>query len=205
MSETQAAKARPDLLKWAMICAALVGVAAVLYVIGAASIKPKDRAELGDLARGPLAALEVSAAPAPAPDMVFADGAGNPVRLADFKGEVVVVNLWFRRCTPCLTEMPTLARLQAVYAAQPVKVVAITIDNDANIGEARAFLAAHPPLKLYRDPSQKMAFGMQPAIKGFPTTLIYDRRGYERARLSGGADWSSPQARELVERLLAER
>ncbi|HYG28339.1 MAG TPA: TlpA family protein disulfide reductase, partial [Caulobacteraceae bacterium] len=61
-----------------------------------------------------------------------------------------------------------------------------------------------PPLQLYRDPAYRMAFGIEPRAEGFPTTLVIDRQGRERARLSGAADWSSPEARALVERLLRE-
>jgi len=205
MNEVQAAKGRPDFLRWAMVVAALIGTAAVLYVIASASFKPKHEAGLGDLKRGALEKLVVTAAPTPAPDTPFTDDAGKTVRLADFKGQVVVLNLWATWCAPCKVEMPTLARLQAVYAVQPVKVIALSVDRDADLNLARAEIAANPPLTLYRDPGYKVAFSLEPRAQGFPTTVIYDRQGRERARLSGGADWSSPEARELVERLLAER
>jgi len=206
MNEVQAAKGGPDILRWAMVVAALIGTAAVLYVIASASFKPKHDSGLGDLKRGALEKLVVVAAtPTPAPGAAFTDEAGKTVRLADFKGQVVVLNLWATWCAPCKVEMPTLARLQAAYAVQPVRVVALSVDRDADLNLARAEIAANPPLKLYRDPGYKVAFSLQPRAQGFPTTVIYDRQGRERARLSGGADWSSPEARELVERLLAER
>jgi thiol-disulfide isomerase/thioredoxin len=205
MSEVQDGKKRPDLIAWAMLVATLVGAVAVLYVIGAASFKPKHDVGLADLKRGALEKLVVASPPTPAPDIAFTDATGKSVRLSDFKGEVVVMNLWASWCAPCKEEMPTLARLQAAYAAQPVRVVALSVDRDSDLNLARADIAANPPLKLYRDPGYKVAFGMQPRAQGFPTTVIYDRKGMERARLSGAADWSSPEARELVERLLAER
>lgn len=205
MGEVQAGeRRRPDLLKWAMVVAALIGAAAVLYVIGSASFKPKQAADLSDLKRGAMEKLVFPKAPTPAPDIPFTDETGKTVRLSDFKGQVVVMNLWASWCAPCKTEMPTLARLQAAYAVQPVKVVAITVDRDSDMDDALADLAANPPLKLYRDPGYKVAFALQPRAQGFPTTVIYDRQGIERARLSGGADWASPEARALVERLLRE-
>jgi len=204
MSEVQAGDRRPGIIRWAMAVLALVGVAAVLYVIGAASFKPKQAASLGDLKRGAMEKLVVTRTPVPAPDIDFTDAAGKPVRLADFKGQVVVMNLWATWCAPCKTEMPTLARLQAAYAVQPVRVVAISVDRDADLNLATAEIARNAPLKLYRDPGYKIAFGLQPRAQGFPTTVIYDRKGMERARLSGGADWASPEARELVERLLTD-
>jgi thiol-disulfide isomerase/thioredoxin len=202
MSEVQAAKRRPNLVRWALVVAVLVGAAAVLYVIGAASFKPKTPADLSDLRTGGLEKLVVVKTPTPAPDIPFTDAAGKTVTLADFKGEVVLLNVWASWCAPCKEEMPTLARLQAAYAAQPVKVVALSVDNDAALPKAQAMIAANPPLVLYRDPAFRMAFSAQPAMKGFPTTLVFDRKGREVARLEGGADWNSREARALVERLL---
>lgn len=203
MNEVQA-KARPDIIRWAMMVLALLGAAAVLYVIGAASFKPKQAADLSQYARGPLEKLVVARAPAPAPGVAFTDAKGKSLTLADFKGQVVVLNLWATWCAPCKEEMPTLARLQAAYAAQPVTVIPLSVDRDSDLNLAVDQIASTPPLKLYRDPGYKMAFGLNPRAQGFPTTIVIDRQGRERARLSGAADWSSPQAKALIERLLRE-
>lgn len=202
MSEVQAAKRRRSVFSWAMVVLALAGAAAVLYVIGAASFKPKTPASLSDLRTGGLEKLVVSKTPTPAPNIPFTDASGKTMTLADFKGDVVLLNVWASWCAPCKEEMPTLARLQAAYAAQPVKVVTLSVDNDAALPKAQAMIAENPPLVLYRDPAFRMAFAAQPALRGFPTTLVFDRKGREVARLEGGADWNSREARALVERLL---
>lgn len=204
MSEVQAGERRPGVLRWAIVVVALIGAAAVLYVIGAASFKPKQAADLSDLKRGELAELVIPKSPTPAPDIPFTDEAGKAVRLSDFRGQVVVMNLWATWCAPCKVEMPTLAKLQAAYATQPLQVVAITVDRDEDMNLVRQEIAANPPLKLYRDPGYKVSFGLQPRPKGFPTTVIFDRQGFERARIPGDTDWTSPEARALVERLLRE-
>ena len=108
MSEVQAGKRRPDLIRWAIMVVALIGAAAVLYVIGSASFKPKQAADLSDLRRGSLVKLVIPKAPIPAPETPFTDEAGKTVRLSDFKGQVVVMNLWATWCAPCKEEMPTL-------------------------------------------------------------------------------------------------
>lgn len=195
---------RAKVLRLGLVALAVFGAAAVLYVIASSGFKPKGSADLNDLKRASLAKMVVPKAPLPAPATAFTDAAGKTVTLADFKGQVVVLNLWATWCGPCKEEMPTLAKLQAAYAAQPVKVVALSVDREKDYAAADQFIATHGPLTLYRDPGYKFAFGMTPAAEGFPTTVIYDRKGMERARLSGGADWSSPEAREVVERLLQE-
>jgi thiol-disulfide isomerase/thioredoxin len=200
---SSASKRNP--LKWAIGAVMLIGVAAVLYVIVASSIKPSGPANLDEFKRGSLAKLDLPSAPRVAPGTTFFDEAGKPMTLADFKGQVVVMNLWATWCAPCKKEMPTLAKLQALYVTQPLKVLPISVDRDADLNLAQAEMAANGPLKLYRDPTYKLSFDLEPRAAGYPTTVIYDRQGRERARLAGDADWSSPEARGLVEKLLAER
>jgi thiol-disulfide isomerase/thioredoxin len=208
MNEVQSsgdAKRKPGLLKWAIGAVMLIGVAAVLYVIASASFKPAGVADLTEFKKASLAKLEVPSEPRGQPTTVFTDGAGKSLTLADFKGQVVVMNLWATWCAPCKVEMPTLAKLQAAYATQPVKVLAISVDRDRDLNLVQAQMTANAPLQVYRDPSYKLSFALEPRSEGFPTTVIYDRQGRERARLSGEADWSSPEARGLVEALLAEK
>jgi thiol-disulfide isomerase/thioredoxin len=192
-------------LVWAISGVALVGVAAVLYVIATASFKPHGPADLREFKKGTLEKLDVPATPRAAPDTVFTTLDGKPTTLADFKGRVVVMNLWATWCAPCKAEMPTLAKLQATYATAPVTVLPISVDRDGDLNLVNEEMAANPPLKSWRDPGYKISFALQPRAQGYPTTVIYDRQGRERARMAGPADWSSPEAKGIVEALLAER
>ena len=207
MSEVQseAAAKKRNPIRLALGGVILVGVAAVLYVIASASFKPHGPADLKEFKKGALEKLDVPATPRPAPDTVFTSLDGKPATLADFKGRVVVMNLWATWCAPCKAEMPTLAKLQAVYATQPVTVLPISVDRDSDLNLVNEEMAANPPLKTYRDPSYKLSFALEPKAAGYPTTIIYDRQGRERARMAGPADWSSPEARGIVEKLLAEK
>src|SRR5687768_3348934 len=129
MSEHPAAKPGAGKLKLALWGAAALGVAGAIYIIGSASTTPTGGGKLEDLAKGEMAKLETPLDPAPAPAQVFYDAGGKPVRIADFKGQVVVMNLWATWCAPCVAEMPTLAALQRDYAGKPVKVVAVSLDK----------------------------------------------------------------------------
>ena len=200
----ETAKPRSGLLKGALWGVALLGVAAVVYIMAQASINPRQTTSLKSLAKGEMARLTFPAEAGPPPATSFQDAQGGPVRLADFKGKVVVVNMWATWCGPCVIEMPTLARLAAEYQGQPVAVVAVSVDGDRDADKARAFIGQHAPLAFYRDPKMKLPYDFKPAATGMPTTVIFGRDGMERARLSGGADWSGPEAKAVIDRVLAE-
>jgi thiol-disulfide isomerase/thioredoxin len=182
----------------------LIGVAAVLYVISQAVTRPPAAADLQGLARGEMAKLQVVQDGPAAPATPILDAQGRAIHLADVEGPVTVVNLWATWCAPCVQEMPTLAHLQAAYPAA-VRVVPVSMDRPEDRERARAFIAEHAPLAFYQDVKLALPFALSPAAEGFPTTVIYDRKGHERARLSGPADWDGPDARKVVEALLAEK
>jgi len=204
MSQDVAGKPKGGLLKWALWGVALFGVAAVLYIIVQSMTKPGAAdADLTRLAKGEMEKLTVVGAnPAPATQVLDADG--KSVQVADFRGKVVVVNLWATWCAPCKIEMPTLAKLQADYAGKPVEVVAISIDKDADVEKARAFIAGQAPLKFYHDPEAKLPWALTPPATGMPTTIIYGKDGNERGRVAGEANWAGPEAKSVIDRVLAE-
>jgi len=189
-------------LTLAIAAAVLVGAAAVLYVMGGSAFKPgAGPNSLAGLSEGAMKKLTV-VSPAPPPAAPFVDAEGKPVTLADFKGQVLVVNLWATWCAPCVAEMPTLAKLQQEFAGQPVKVVAVSVDAAESTDKAKAFIAKHAPLAFYQNPDLKLPFAFSPPAAEFPSTVIYDKTGVQRARLTGDADWSSPEAKKVIETLL---
>jgi thiol-disulfide isomerase/thioredoxin len=137
------------------------------------------------------------------PAYAFVDAEGQKTTPADFKGKVVVMNLWATWCAPCQAEMPTLARLQQQYAGQPVKVVAVSIDKPDEVAKAKAFIARNAPLAFYNDPEAKLPWALKPTATGMPTTLILGRDGLERGRISGEADWAGAGAKAVIDKALA--
>src|SRR6185295_11559049 len=62
-------------------------------------------------------------------DLKFLDGAGNTVRLGDFKGQPVLLNIWAKWCAPCLAEMPKLDKLQGDVAPGTLAIVTVAVDE----------------------------------------------------------------------------
>ena len=155
-----------------------------------------------DLSKGPLAAFLIHPAPKPLPDLAFQDGTGKPVKLSDWKGRVVLLNLWATWCAPCRKEMPDLSKLERELGSDQFEVVAISVDRKGAEASA-AFLkeTGVDNLKLYIEPSTQIVNQLQSA--GLPATLLIDRNGQELGRILGPADWASPEAQALVKAALA--
>nr|WP_231711358.1 TlpA disulfide reductase family protein [Xanthobacter dioxanivorans] len=160
------------------------------------------RAEaLRPLAKGDIAALSLATEPRRLPPLSFANRDGQTVSLADFKGRVVLVNLWATWCVPCRKEMPALDHLQATLGGPDFEVVAINLDT-RDPEKPKAFLAdigiGH--LAFYTDPATRTFQALRAVGRGFglPTTLIVDRDGCELAYLAGPAEWGGSDARALI-------
>ena len=150
----------------------------VLYGIGAGHAKPAIPAPL---------AVETKAAPVP--QTAFVDAAGGKHKIGDFKGKYVLVNLWATWCAPCVSELPSLVKLQA--AVPGIKVLAVDVGHDKP-EKAAAFLKDHKAdsLGVYVDTELALlhAFGAY----GLPTTVLIDPSGKEVAKAQGPAEWASP-------------
>jgi thiol-disulfide isomerase/thioredoxin len=182
----------------------LARVAALALLYGVAGCS-KPAGDLHALAVGPMAGLKVTDHAAPAPAVPFKDGAGASHTLPEFKGRVTIINFWANWCPPCKAEIPSLAALATAEAGKPLAIVPISVGKNEDETAGRVFIAKNPPLAFYTEPTYRLAFAFSPPIGDMPTTVIFDKRGIERARLPGGANWASPEARAVVEKLMAEK
>ena len=135
--------------------------------------------------------LSVHEVPVAVPDIRFEGSDGKPRTLADFRGKVVLLNVWATWCAPCRTEMPTLDRLQAKLGGPDFEVVALSMDR-AGPGVVKKFFAeiGVEHLALNIDASAKAMFTLD--ARGLPMTLLIDRKGEEIGRLIGPAEWDAP-------------
>ncbi|MGI9408532.1 MAG: TlpA family protein disulfide reductase [Hyphomicrobiaceae bacterium] len=151
----------------------------------------------GKLNVGKMTTFVFKDSPAPVPEAKFNNGSGAPMTLADFKGKVVLVNLWATWCAPCRKEMPDLDRLQAELGSDRFEVVAVSVDRGSP-EKSRKFLDEinAKALKLYHDPSAQLSFTLKTI--GMPSTLLIDADGRELGRLVGPAEWDSADAKRLI-------
>src|SRR6516162_1942038 len=79
-------------------------------------------------------------APKPVAAIKLDDAQGQSRNLADFKGKIVLLNIWATWCGPCRKEMPALDRLQAAVGISDFEVVALSIDR-GGLNTVRKFFA----------------------------------------------------------------
>jgi thiol-disulfide isomerase/thioredoxin len=151
----------------------------------------------GKLNVGKMATFVFRDAPTDLPEAKFNDASGKAITLADFRGKVVLLNLWATWCAPCRKEMPDLDALQMELGSDRFEVVAVSVDRGSP-EKSRKFLdeIKSKALKLYHDPSAQLGFTLKTI--GMPSTLLIDPEGRELGRLVGPAEWASEDAKRLI-------
>lgn len=131
----------------------------------------------------------------PAPDFTVSDGTTS-IHLANYRGKVVLLNLWATWCAPCVEEMPELIELH--HDRPNLAILAISVDENAD--DYKRFLVNHHvDLITVRDPSESVARLYH--SDGWPETYIIDRKGIIRRKIVGDPDWSNPGIRAFLKSL----
>ena len=123
--------------------------------------------------------------------------------LANYAGDVVLLNIWATWCAPCRVEMPSIQTLHEAYASRGLKVVAVSIDAGGTGQQIRDFADS---LGLTFEILHDSLGAIKQAYRttGVPETVIIGRDGVIRKRVVGAVHWDSPANRALVEQLLAK-
>ena len=140
--------------------------------------------------------------PLPAPATIFTGPDGKKIKIADFHGRWLLVNLWATWCGPCMREMPSLARMNDALKPE-LDVIAISED--------RKGAAAVDPFKTTLG-LKTLAIGLDPAgnvagalhVDGLPSTFLIDPQSRIVARLDGPADWDSPRTVAALNELMGK-
>jgi cytochrome c biogenesis protein CcmG/thiol:disulfide interchange protein DsbE len=122
--------------------------------------------------------------------------------LSDYRGRVVLLNIWATWCEPCKREMPSMQQLHQDYAERGLAVVAVSVDAEDKADAIRAFVQDYAlTFDILHD--RTGLFRSVYRYTGVPETYIVDRDGVIRRKWIGEDDWNSPANRKFIERLLS--
>ncbi len=170
----------------------LAGLVLVLCVPGCTDTSSSTR---GPFTAGP---------PAFSLDFEVTDVQGQPLRLADYVGKVVIVDFWGTWCPPCREEIPSLVQLQEKYGPQGLQIIGLNYERGAPASAARKvrdFMASNGvnyPCALGTPEIQAQV----PNLQGYPTTIFIDKTGRVRAKEVGLHEYEYLES--IVTKLLAE-
>jgi cytochrome c biogenesis protein CcmG/thiol:disulfide interchange protein DsbE len=121
--------------------------------------------------------------------------------LADYKGQVVILNIWATWCEPCQVEIPKLEKLYQEYGDKGLKLVAVSIDDYVSEDSIRSFARTYGmTFEILHDSTH--AIERQYQATGYPETFVIGKEGTIRKKWIGPDDWTSQGNRALVAQLL---
>jgi peroxiredoxin len=134
-----------------------------------------------------------------APDFALKDPGGKSISLSSFRGKVVLLNFFATWCPPCKAEMPALNKLYLGLKQRGLEVV--TVSTDRSINDIKDFLEKNRvdfPVLFDADRSTAKQF----RVFSMPTTFLIDRNGMIIEKFYGEYDWTEPETKGKIEKLL---
>ena len=139
----------------------------------------------------------------PAPNFTLPDLEGKMVSLTDYKGKVVLINIWATWCPPCVEEMPSMEKLYQELKGEPFEILAVSID----VSGAKAVLPFMIENKLSFPALIDSKGDMKSLYQttGVPESFIIDEVGIIVEKVIGPRDWASPNTiryfRNLIQKI----
>ena len=122
----------------------------------------------------------------------FLDAKEKVIRLSDYKGNLVMLNFWATWCAPCREEMPSLDALKVNPNLNNLEIFPINIGKD-NLKKSNIFFEDLniKNLDIYFDNPLTLAKDL--ALRGVPTTILFNKEGKEFARIIGSIDFNEEE------------
>ncbi|WP_146844016.1 TlpA family protein disulfide reductase [Cellulomonas composti] len=136
-------------------------------------------------------------------ELAGTDFEGTSQDIADWRGDVVVVNTWYAACPPCRAEAPDLAALANDYADQGVHLIGVNGTDAAGAAQSfqERFEVPYPTIADQDGAAIAALQGVVP-MQATPSTVVLDREGKVAATVIGLADPTTLRA--IVDDVLAE-
>jgi peroxiredoxin len=171
-------------------------VAAIIALLGGGAFTA------GYLLKDELAPVSIGSR-APEFSALTLDGASTVKSIRNYKGDVVVLNIWATWCGPCREEMPSIQKLYSALGPKGLKVVAVSVDPAGKEQTVRDFAKEFGLTFEVLHDSTGVIQEIYRAT-GVPQTFVIGRDGLIRKKWIGGEDWNSEPNRRLLESLLSE-
>lgn len=145
---------------------------------------------VGDQGGGQSGAPGVRGQPAPPLQFRLVDS-NEPRTLSDYRGQVVLLNLWATWCPPCLKELPELNRFQEKYGPKGVAVVTISDERRETVQRFQRERLPLNTVSAYLPPGRKWPAPYDRVLESRPTSFVIDRDGIIRETWSGAEDFDA--------------
>ncbi len=147
--------------------------------------------------------INVLPKPFPIESVNFQDADGKAIDFDQYKGKVVMINMWATWCPPCVRELPALERFKTKFDQDKFVMLPISIDQDGK-QKVQPFLKSLDmgSFETYYD--QKQALGAIFPLDTIPATFILNKQGELIAFVRTFVDWDDPEAVQLINRFLEQ-
>ncbi|MCG9698490.1 TlpA disulfide reductase family protein [Shewanella sp. Isolate11] len=131
----------------------------------------------------------------------FKDAAGKEIDFSQYRGKVVMINMWATWCPPCVRELPALDRFKGKFDPAKFTVLPISIDQNGK-QQVEPFLQSLEmgSFETYYD--QEQALGAVFPLDTIPATFILNKQGELIAFVRTFVDWDDAKAVELINSFL---
>lgn len=145
--------------------------------------------------------------PASVRDVELPSVSGAPIKLADYSGKVLVVNLWATWCGPCRSEIPELVKLYQEFRPQGLEVVGLSTENpEASADGVRRFVSDFSMNYRVGWATPDVALALMQQRNAIPQSFVISRDGRVLTRFVGYSATETPlKLRKAVEEALASK